>query len=537
MTIVAHCARDGTEVLAVDTGMTARAFAQSKLPKELTVPGFILDPSGTLSPWTPEGTFCTGTGSDERISVYGPAFAGKTLLEAFSGTREAAWKQLYQSILLIHKSVVAGLVSAEQLAQIAGAGPESILCDDAGRVLVLPAELYTRSLGQHGELAAFENRIRWVHPDYLTITPSRAFAFLAGTAAYRIASGTSPFEQTIEMGTNTPSESFIFAEDTARNIRHSIFEPLELALWNIRPAAATCINALVSTELATSSDTLLAFGPDFSAIIDPQRDGTEESAEHRAAREAAKKKRDGLIRRERFIRKYRRAFGIGAIVAIAIGIVAGVYVSDLKDKPTTIGLAPEEVVSGFYGGIATLDQEIPQCYSAKGVKNEYSELITNLYVTSRVRQSYERDTGIMTPAQLFAARGNIGKMTVYGMTGLTVTQTSRTATAAEYDVSLYLWIPTSEDQTPPDTSSTEVPVQLSIYRYGDTVRLAYAKDRWKIAEFRPKGAELVEGDAKKILAEIADGSAAGQPWTPTAAEIETAEKEMMPQESPAAQLQ
>jgi hypothetical protein len=537
MTIVEHCTRDGKETLAIRTGMTSRAFAQSKLPQEQTVPGFILDPAGGITPWNADGTFCEGSGPDERMTVHGPAFSGRTLLEAFSDTREAAWKQLYQSILLIHKSVVAGLVPAEQLAAIAGAGPESILCDDEGRVLVLPSELYTRSLGNHGERAAFENRFRWVHPDYLTITPSRAFAFLAGTAAYRIAAGTSPFEQAIEMGSNTPSESFIFAEDTARNIRHSIFEPLELAVWNVRPAAAACINALVSTELATSADTLIAFGPDFSAIIDPQKEGTEESAEHRAARDGAKKRRDGLIKRERFIRKYRRAFGIGAMIAIAVGVVVGVYVSDMKGKPSTAGLTPDEVVLGFYAGIANLDQEIPQSYSVKGVKNEYTDLITNLYVTSRVRQSYERDTGIMSPAQLFAAGGNIGKMTVYGMTGLTITRTSLTATEAEYDVSLYLWIPTSENQTPPDTSSTEVPVQLSIYRYGDTVRLAYAKDRWKIAEFKPKGAELVEGDAQKILAEIASSAAMSQAWAPAAEDIEKAKKEMIPQEFPAEQTQ
>lgn len=519
MTITGIREHDGRYVLAVDTGVTARTFAQSKLSTMISATGTILDPGGGATEWMAEGTFREGEGASERMYIYGPAFAGTSLLEAFSLDRAAAWKLLNGAILLIHKAVGAGLISKERITAIAGAGPESILVSDDGRVLVLPGEIYTRCIVNQGERVDFENRLRWIHPDYQTITPSRAFSFLAGTAAYRIVAGRSPFERSIDMGGAGPDGTEEpFAEDTARSIRKSIFEPLDLAVWNVRPAAAKCINTLVSTELAASPDTLIAFGPDFSAILDPAKEGVSETPEFRAAREQAAKKREFRIKRERFFRKNRYALMIGGAIILAVGILAGTWIGDQKAKPTTLGLSPLEVVTGYYAAIDSLDQQIPEAYLDKGVKTDYAEFTTNIFVTSKIRQSYEKGAGIMSPAELFALRKGDSR-SIYGIVRLNIEEKAVSATSASYAVSFYLWLPISEKV---DMNASDDAVQLSVYRYADGVTLSYRKDRWMISEIRPETRSIAEGDGAKILAGIADGSADAADWAPSADAIQAA---------------
>jgi hypothetical protein len=519
MTIVDIREHDGRYVLAVDTGVTARTFAQSKLSTMISAAGIILDPAGGATEWLAEGTFRDGEGSRERMYVYGPAFAGTSLLAAFSQDRAAAWKLLNGAILLLHKAVGSGLITKEQLTAIAGAGPESILVSEDGRVLVLPSEIYTRCIVNQGARIDFENRLRWIHPDYLTITPSRSFSFLAGTAAYRIVAGRSPFERSIDMGGAEPDGNEMpFAEDTARSIRKSIFEPLELAVWNIRPAAAACINTLVSTELAASPDTLIAFGPDFSAILDPAKEGVSETPEFIAAREQAAKRREFRIKKERFFRKNRYALMIGGVILLAAAILTGTWINDQKAKPTTLGLSPLEVVSGYYKAIDTLDQAIPEAYLDRGVKTDYAEFTTNIFVTSKIRQSYEQGAGILTPAELFALKKPDNR-SIYGIVRLNIEEKTVSATSATYAVSFCLWLPMSEKV---DVNASDDTVQLSVYRYADEVTLEYRKDRWIISGIRPETRSLLEGDGAKILASVADGSADAQDWAPTADAIQAA---------------
>ena len=520
MTIIETKAREGRNVLAIRTGLTPRAFAQSKLPRETTSRGLIFEPSGSIRAWIPEGTFSEGTGPEERMWVYGPAFPGQTLLSSLSQDRETAWARLHQAILLIHKAAVSGLVTAADLALIAGAGPEALICGDDGSVLALPHGLYTRAIANQGERSAFDNRLRWVHPDRRTISPARAFAFLAGTCAYRIVAGFPAFGEAIAMGENAPAEPSIFAEDTARNIRHSIFEPLSLASWELRPAAASCIDALVSTQLAASADTLLAFGTEYKSLIDPQKEGVPPSDAHKAAREASARRRAGLVRRERFIRKYRRAFAIAGAIAVTAGILVGVWVNDMRSKPTTLGLSPMDVVSGYYGAIDRLDQEIPKAYHDSGMVIDYEDIVTNLYVTSKIRQSYEGEEVIISPATLFAL-GKPGKHAVYGLTNLAIKEESVSKDAAEYSVSLYQWLPESEHPVEAAADGT-VPAQLSISRRTEKLRLEWRKDRWMISAFIPTGRTLITDDATLIFFQIEDNSALSQPWAPSLKDIEAA---------------
>ncbi len=508
MYIVSTKENEGRSVLTMDTGMTPRAFAQTRLPQTLSRAGYIIRPSLEIEEWIPEGTFCDETRPNAAMQVWGPLFSGDTLLASITGDdRESAWKKLYQCVSLISRASIAGKISPEIVTALSGAGPEAILLAEDGSVLLLPSDLYTRCIDGHGEKNVVENRLFWIHPDFRTQNPSWSFAFLAGTLAYRIIAGKPPFH---------PGDS-AQAEELAVNMQKGIFEPLQLAVWEIRAAAASCINALISTGIATSTDTLLAFGPAYSSILDPSKEGIPPTSEYTGEKAKAEKKRKAIIARKRFFHRHRTSLIVGGAIAALTAVLAGTYLNDIKDRPDTKGLNALAVVTGFYRGLASLDQEIPQAYLLRGVKTEYSDLITNLYVTSKVREAYEKDVGILSPARLFLLRSP-EKKTVFGITGLTAEKVSENTADAEYTVKFYIWLPFSPGSA--DTANPEADVQLSVYQYQDTVMLASRKGLWKISKIQNVRKDLIEGSGKALLEKIADGSADVLPYAPSRTDLE-----------------
>jgi len=519
MTVVQAVQRDNREALALQSALKPRAFAQTKLPQALGARGIILNKDGSSEEWIAEGTFCNTSVTGEHMAVFGPAFAGITLLSAINGDRETGWACLHQAVLALRSAVQSGAVSHDALKGIVQAGPEALVCGSDGRVLVLPPDLYIRTLASYGIKTEIENRLMWVHPDSAVMDPSRALAFTAGAAAYRIIAGTPPFPYAAFDATG----SWL-----AGLIRTELFEPLDLACWQARSDAALLISNLLRTSIAASSDTLLAFGPEFATVLDPSRKDVPETEEFLARRTAAAKKRNESQKKREFLRKYRDAFKIGGVVALFVVILVGTYMQDLKSKPTTLGMEPGEVVEQFYRAIGTLDQEIPRAYSMKGVKTDYDDFTVNLYVTTRVRESYERNGGVLTPAELFL-RKETGGRTIFGITGLEIAEISAEQNKRSYGVSLYLWMPStetgqsSEDASVPTSETGYDP--LTIYRYTDTVTLSYERDRWLVSDFLPGMRSVLDITGPQILESVADGSALDQNWAPSPDELkETAER-------------
>ncbi len=508
MNIVSTRRVEDRTVLALDTGMTPRAFAQSKFPQILGSSGLILDPSGTVEPWIPEGTVYDESRTRKKMLVYGPEFVGVSLLEAITSIdQDKAWRLFHHCIAAINRASLGGTISAEMLTTIAGAGPEAVLIAEDGRILVLPFDVYTRCLAGQGEKHEIENRLLWIHPDYRTLNSSWAFSFMAGALAYRISAGKPPFN----------SEGIQKAEELAFNTRNGVFEPLELAVWAIRPAAALCINSLISTGVATGTETLLAFGPAYDGILDASRVGVPEPEDFLKAKKSSEKKRTGRMLRKNFFRRNRSILTVIGIAFVVIAVFFGSWLHDMAGRPTTKGMGTAEIVAGYYAAIESLDQEIPAAYTARGVKADYTEFTTNLFVTTKVRQAYEHDTGIISPARLFALR-DPGQFTVYGMTALSIVRKTEETAHAEYEVSFYLWMPYSERKE----QAEEGGARLSVHRYRDAVSLDYRKEMWQITGIRGIERTPIEGDGAKLLKAIADKSADAFEWAPTPAEIEKA---------------
>jgi len=515
MTVVQTIQRGDREVLALQSSLKPRAFAQTKLPQIISQKGLIIYKDGTTGQWNAEGTFCNTTASGEFMAVFGPSFQGLPLLSAIQGERTTAWAALHQTVSLLRNAVQAGMISHEVLKGIVQAGPEALICGDDGSLLVLPSDLYIRTLASFGIKTEMENRQLWVHPDAASIDPARALAFMAGTLAYRIIAGLPPF----------PHVSF----DTtgswlASLVRTELFEPLELASWKVRADVAGLVNNLLRTSVAASADPLLAFGPEYQSVLDAAKEDVPESEEFLARRVNAAKKRKALQQKREFFRKYRDAFKIGAVPVLFVGILVGTYMQDLKSKPSTLGMEPAAVVQRFYEAIGTLDQEIPRAYSMKGVKTDYEDFTANLYVTTKVRETYERNGGVLSPAELFLRKETAGR-TIFGATGVDIRETASTGQERIFEVSLYLWMP-SDDRTPEEKlNQTQAESPLTIYRYVDTLTLGYDRDRWKVSGFTPKMRTPLEITGPEVIKAVQDGSALNQPWAPDAADIsQTAER-------------
>lgn len=490
--------QNGSQVLAVRTGMTPRSFAQSRLPHSLNEKGYIITGEYSVLDWKFEGTFSQANGGKEEICLYGPSYAGKSLLANIETLPpHEAWAISHAAITAIGK---AGLRS-----HAASCGPGGILCGADGSFLLLPAEMYARCTANGGNREELAERLQWVHPDWRTLGEDRAFAFTAGVISYRIISGIPPFQ--------ADGTTEALSEQIAAAIRSGRFTKLEKTVWQLREKPARYLDSLIDTSLAVSLDTYLAFGGNYSAIIDSEREGVEPSAEFLQIKAQEEKRVNDKRKAAVFKKKHRTLFVTLAGVAIALAFLAGMVIDGLSSKPTTKGMSADEVIEGFYAAVGTLDQEIPRAYLGNKIKNEYTEFTATLFVTSRMRETYEQDARLVTPDVLLIEEFTQA-MTVYGMTRLEISKVEETDKSAVYDVSFYLFMPYSPGNA--DANMLDMlnpPVQLSVYRYRDRTSLSLIKDRWLITDITQTERTLIEGDGKRVL-ELLNTDADNLPWAP-----------------------
>ncbi len=518
---------NGEQVLTLDTSMGSRAFAQSGLPKLLAEGGYRIDPQGAVFEVLPSGTFAENEEEGGTMQVFFPFFPGKSLLDTIrEAPQEEAWGVLHRVL-----TVLAGLAGKggreALLAEAAGrSGPLSVLAAEDGSLFVLPPTLFRRCLGSRGAQADLDDRLAWVHPDPEAAGTAGALSFLAGTLAYRTLSGTAPY-RVAEPAPADRKEERPPSESLALEMRKGRREPACYAAPTFSEALCRAVDACLEpshTAGALSLDRLLALGPALPELRDPVRIERAQSPQFIREREACLKKLDRQRRWEAFFRRHRGSLAASALAAAVVAAVGLTMASDNARKPTTEGLTAPEVAQRFYSGIAVLDQEWPDACLAKGVKTDYHDFLTTLYVTAKVRESYEHNGGILSPAHLFTLGETRGR-TVFGMTGLEVSELSETRDETLFEASFYLWLPSSEGSGAGGAASADE--QLSIYRYRDRIAVAPVKDRLRITRFEPQERTLLLGSGPDILSMIAGGGALAEPWAPAEDELQAARQEIL----------
>lgn len=517
MRIVSRIEHDGGQVLALSTALSPASAAKAGIQRSFTEPGHRITPDGLVYPWIPEGMFVHDELDHARIhnrnsgttQVYGPDFDGISLLDAMEDADVSrAWKLFQTCFSAIARSGAEAGERGEALLRDAGqSGPEAIRIADDGSILILPGALYQRALSAHGDRVERENRLEWVHPDCMRRDARANLAFLAAACAYRIAGGISPF-MTSQLWQLRNADRETEATFIARLVRNAYVLPLSL----IHPAVPAKLSEAVQRALTTDSpatlDAILAAADQGTGIPDPAKNRIEPSAITPAA--ARLKQR---LSRTLFFGKHATHFLVAGIIMAFVGIFGSMYVSDLAAKPSTEGLEPGEVVTGFYDSVARLDANTVTSYATSRASSEYTNLVSGIYMTNRLIGRHENGDDFIDPARLF--RDSLDcTHSVYGITRFELQETDRTEQSAGYHVSFYLFLP-EETRTIEDRGeSGNGAMPLTVYRYRDQCTLTLKGDRWKITGIEQLERAIVEDSGRTIFEVVAAGTGNDLPYAP-----------------------
>jgi hypothetical protein len=330
----------------------------------------------------------------------------------------------------------------------------------------------------------FKGAEQWTHPD---LTGEAAAVFAAAAMLYRIVCGEPPY----------PNNE---AEGLYSDLREGVYIPPRLAAPGLDKRMADLMERALAPVSAGITRPSLA---EFAGILGPPLSGEKErffhelSGEERtkleAERERFSRKKTTAVKTRRFIRRNTAVIG-GVIIGLTVlALVIGNIVNGNRNRPSTRGMEPREVIAAYYGAFETLDHTLMEaCVTNKAGKGDV-DMIMNMFVISKVREAYEMRSPII-PAQLWLdAGGAPTDLTVVGVTDLRLEGEDEDGSDGEvrYRADYTLWLPENMTQdTPgepldPAGAMDDIPAVMPAGTViTDDVRLVFRKDAWQIAEIQ-----------------------------------------------------
>jgi hypothetical protein len=530
---IIHFELEGKAALGFDTGLSAQAFAQAKLAQFITQEGVIVYADGKIEAWKPSAVIEHQRPDEaERpedapaqspapgvMVIWGPDFKGERfdLLfkdEARGELTAARQDQALDALRLWIEVRSAAKLSAENPtkfpanpvklpaenpAQLSSGNPvlplypAGALVDlAANRILFPPERLVMRSLQAEGDDAWLDGAESLVNPE---LPVEDAEAFTAGAILYRILSGMPPFPN---------RDRDLLHQD----IREGVFLPARLAA----PGLDEKIAALVDQAIASSRNASEKKRPsltEFGELLGPVHSrkarsffrslDEAEAAKLAEEKEQFQKKKELAVNTRRFvIRNISIITGICVAVLIAVLIARSIVVSQAS-LPTTAGMESAEVIQSYYGAFGDMDHTLMDaCVIKKAGKGDI-EMVTNLYVMSRVRQAYESSAGTSISAQQWIDSGaQPTESQVFGVSDLDIRKIRGDESSDEirYRASFILWLPAQmgspagdnnaesiEDEPIDDFNMPRMEAELPKgYPFTDELTLIRHKGNWRIAE-------------------------------------------------------
>jgi hypothetical protein len=452
---IIHFELDGENVLGFDTGMDAKAFAQSKMAQLLIQAGCIIFPAGDLDVWKPSGVCEKGT-----TFIWGPDFPGESLDTLI---RDAQRKD--EALDAVRLWIKARGIIGEDESLCAGAQGVLIIIENTakyskGTLLFFPEMLVRRCIEAQGNEALIAAQ-QWVHPD---LKYDEAIVFSAGAMLYGIFCGTPPF----------------FGDDgevLRQDIREGVFMPPELAVPGLDAALAKLITDAISPKNRPSVTALSEFlGNRGLKKIDSWFSplSEKELAKIKIEQERHKKRRELKVKARRFvIRNTAIIIGCAALFLVIFFSIRG-YVTHQAELPNTRGMTPIQVAETYYGAFANMDSTIMEgCVINKAGKGDIN-MVVNMYAVTKIRQAYEPT--IEKP--------------VFGVTGLVLKSLDVDESDGEVSVeaNYTLWVPSNMAGDTENPYSEElanegyVPLPPQGLPYTDILKIVYHKDSWRISE-------------------------------------------------------
>jgi hypothetical protein len=487
---------DGKQVLGFDTGLDAQAFAQAKMAQFITQRGVIVCPDGRVETWKADSvTELAGESGAGIMVIQGPFFPGESLDSVLrdTGRRDSSPDESLDAVRFWLKArQTLQRWESEQSPEEAGAyfpgAAGALLVTKSeknfprGTILFPPERLVKRCIEAEGDRAAAAAQ-QWRHPD---LRGDDEIAFSAGIMLYTVFTGALPFIRD--------------DSDTIRqDMREGVYMPPELAAPGLDINLAKLINdALLPvkkiaegkkrpspSEITASIGN--AGGPRVSSRLKKLSEAELAKIEHE--REQYKKTRGMVVKTRRFVIRNTTIITACAAALLALGLGVGSYVKGIQDRPNTIGMTPAQVAETYYGAFDTMDHALMEaCVINKAGKGDI-DMVTNLFVITKVRQAYESTLPSISPQDWLDAGSPETDITIFGVTGLRLAVIEGDESSGEVSLraDYTLWMPGSmieetEELTPEELMSENPPIippaRLS---YPDELTLSFHQNAWRIS--------------------------------------------------------
>jgi hypothetical protein len=466
---------EGTRRLGFDTGLNAQAFAQAKLAQFITQEGYIVLPDGTVKTWQAGGVI----ESEGTMVVWGPDFEGERFdLLLAPGREDLALEALRYWLAAYPLAPDAGLWPAGVFV-VLDRGPYPV-----GTFFFPPERLRCRCIQAETGERWLDGGESLVFPD---LAGKAAASFTAGALLYRIfanAAGAytpappppapaAPAQRGI-LGRPILNQPILgqpilgqggvlpfSSRDPERlhqDMREAVFLPLGLAAPGLDPTLV----ALVARALAGLTKGPPAPRPapeEFTTLLGPPgssrkiasffRELSDQEREKlREERERYEKKRNLSVGTRRFLVR-NTAILAGIAVALACVILfVGSTISARRSLPTTVGMDSREVVESYYGAFGTLDHTLMEaCVINRAGKGDI-DMVTQFFVTSRIRQAYEYSSVVLAAQDWFTAGAPPTSAQILGVTDLNITRLAGDDAGDEvrYRVEYINWFPGGDDE-------------------------------------------------------------------------------------------
>ncbi|MDR2942742.1 MAG: hypothetical protein LBV17_09155 [Treponema sp.] len=421
-----------------DTGLDPRSFARTKMSQCLIEPGYIVHPDGSNTVWKASGV----NELDGYMRVWGTPFFGERLdlllnaVNAPKQTEQQTAAKQAKALQAVVYWIKAKLLMGETHSAL-NPGAAFVSCSDGGEyqkgsVFFAPESLSQRCLlvegashtaVTHSGRSEIRNDAPLVSDRYNCpdLKDTDAAAFCAGTMLYTVLAKAHPYPD---------------MENIYQDMREGIFVPPRLAIPGLNKQLCGLIySALVLPveKKRTTMNGAVILGNLLKILMNKEEGITEVfsicNALPKEEETKILKEKNYFIKKQNFIVRSKRFCIRNKIaimgVSIAFLFVMFVIVSTAKvsrGRLTTEGMAPDTVINEYYEAFSNLNHQFMEaCIS--GAKRDDIDAATNLFVLTRVRQTYEANgqPSVISAKVWKQTGGALPAPDVFGVTDLTIT--------------------------------------------------------------------------------------------------------------------
>ncbi len=451
--------------IVIDTGLSTREAAQAKLMQFLTEPGYIANVKNDGSVSFDTYTF---TDSHEDIAkgrknssvfISGPAYSGVPFTEILNGDDTEKARMTAEKICRITE------VSFDKEIKLPNNGPLGTIVGDDGSILFLPPSIFNRALDSRGDTSYSFYEGCWKNT---ALSEKDCLRFTAAAYAYAVYAGKCPFAEKDSQkraadfyDKNFQKLSWFCKLEKNGEIIDSkdIFSQIEQNLSCSAPEMETKKKKKRSSKKKVSIKSVAIEDlPAFDKRIISDVNAT-----------PAYGLQQKTLKRVRFMRKNGTLIKVGVAAFIILCIALASHIKNIMNRPTTIGLEPDEVVEMFYDGFDRLDTLIFDATRTNGAAGGISNMIATVFVTAKMRESYEGKQ-TYTPSQWFNLK-NPDKVDLYGLSNLVITsEPEKNKDGTRFFKAHYFVLHTEN-------------LELIISEVNDELAVTYEKDRWLVSDF------------------------------------------------------